>query len=785
MSLVPTRAGSAPLVAMAAGLLAGAWLAIVGLRIPSAWMGGAIVIAVGGAIAAGAVRTSVRPNRRAIPLFFLLAALIGQALAPYPPVDAACPAGVARVRAEVVRARGGPSDGCVVRVIDGAALEDGRPLRPGALLTIRGIAPPRGARVRFVARLTPAARFVNPTPHPPWPSSTTVVGHGRARGAPIVERPAPAFERALHAVRTRVRRSLQSTLSPRSAALARTLLLGESASLDDETRDTVRGAGLSHVLAVSGLHVALLAGALVALLRLGLSRIPPLARAFSARRASRAAGVVLALGYAALVGDAPSAWRAAITASIVWALEAMGRRPSPPAAFAGAVIVLALVAPEDLGRPGLVLSVAATAAILRGATLDGASALARGLGVAVRCTVATAPWTAWIFGSVPLGGLASNLVVVPFAAAALLPALVVHATVGALIPGLAGLTAPFAELACDAFVALASVFDAIEWGRDLPPLSVPQGIVLGVACTAVLLARGWRSRVAIVVAAVLAFGALELALRHAELPEGELRVTFLDVGQGDGALVDLPDGSLMVIDAGGAPGGGPDPGERVLVPLLRARRRARIDVLVVSHPHPDHYGGVSALLARFDVGEIWDTGQAADEVPDGPWAAVLTSARARGVRVRGPEELCDRTFRYGRASARVHHPCPRFDPGWGPNDNSLVVELRLGARRFLFTGDAEAHAESILTRLGVEPVDVLKVGHHGSRTSSSEELLARVRPTIAVVSAGRHNRFGHPHAEVIERLRSHAQCVLRLDRAGGQVVRTDGTNLEAAGCGMR
>jgi len=255
------------------------------------------------------------------------------------------------------------------------------------------------------------------------------------------------------------------------------------------------------------------------------------------------------------------------------------------------------------------------------------------------------------------------------------------------------------------------------------------------------------------------------------------------VGQGDAALVDLPDGTLMLVDAGGNPGGGPDPGARVLLPLLQARRRDAIDLLVLTHPHPDHYGGLEALLGQVPIREIWDSGQGAAEREQSGTARasaeLLDRARALGSRVRLPSELCGQVQTRGRATLHLLAPCPAYDSGYDPNDNSLVLRIDIGRRRLLFTGDVEAHAEGQLVQQQREALraDVLKVPHHGSRTSSSLELLAAVQPSIAVVSAGATNSFGHPHREVLARLEARVAHVFSTAQHGGTVVLTDGNTL--------
>jgi competence protein ComEC len=175
---------------------------------------------------------------------------------------------------------------------------------------------------------------------------------------------------------------------------------------------------------------------------------------------------------------------------------------------------------------------------------------------------------------------------------------------------------------------------------------------------------------------------------------------------------------------------------------------------------------------------LWDTGQAEAEGASEA-AQLLAQVRARGGTVRGPAQLCGGTRRLGRAALDVLAPCPRFDEGHGPNDNSFVLRLRHGRRSFLFTGDVERLAEAALLARHRPALrsDVLKVAHHGSRTSSTEPLLRAISPWLAVVSAGRGNRFGHPHAEVVARLGRLARHSLRTDVVGGVEVLSDGETL--------
>lgn len=659
--------------------------------------------------------------------------------------------------------------GCTVRV---DAL-DGTPVRTRARL--HGLTGGPGDRVTSTADLRPRARFRNPSPHPDWPSVEPIAWAGRVHESTILRQPASAGRRAIEALRARIRAGIERTLEPPTRGLVLALVLGDEADVDGASAASVRAAGLTHVLAVSGMHVTLVVGALLhALLRL--LRRPAIAAYVDPTRIAHGLAAPLALVYAEIAGGSPSAYRAATTAAISWWLRAAGRRPDAIGTSALAALVFVAVDPASALRPAFVLSIAATAAVVEMPAELTLETLARG---STRASVATAPLVLWCFEGVPLVALAANVLLLPIVAALVLPLATLHALLGAIDPDLASPSAFVLDGVCRGFVGACDALGTIDAGRGLPPLDVAQGLVLTAAATALLVVRGARLRLATVAIALVALAGAEASLRTRELPRGELRLTFLDVGQGDAALVDLPDGSLMVVDAGGAFQGGADPGARVLVPLLRARRRARIDRLVVTHPHPDHYGGVAALAARFPIDEVWDSGQALEEDPTGAWARAL-GGLGRRARVEDPRTLCDRPVVRGGARLELLWPCPAFDPGWDANDNSIVLRITYGTRSFLLMGDAEAHAESALLARGLRgPVDVLKLGHHGSHTSSTDAFVAALAPRLAIVSAGVGNRFGHPHEDVMDRLAARGIDVLRTDLDGGIVVHTDGHALGA------
>jgi competence protein ComEC len=312
-----------------------------------------------------------------------------------------------------------------------------------------------------------------------------------------------------------------------------------------------------------------------------------------------------------------------------------------------------------------------------------------------------------------------------------------------------------------------------NWRIPTPPLW------LGVALAGALLAAAvWRSRWGGAAAAVL----LVLLVWHPLAPEvhrGELELTAIDVGQGDSLLVVFPDGKRMLVDGGGIPAFGRiaksqmDIGEDVVAPYLWDRGFRSVDVVVLSHAHEDHSGGLGALIADFHPREVW-TGV----TPDSPeWSAVRDKAVAVGARImpiRAPS-----AFAFGGTRIEVLAPAPEYVPVGEPkNNDSLVLRVSFGQRSLMLCGDVEKGIEREMEYANeLRRIDVLKVAHHGSRTSSTEEFLSAVQPAFALISAGFENSYGHPHPTVVARLEDHHAAVLRTDEDGMITIRTDGRRI--------
>ncbi|MEK9139188.1 MAG: ComEC/Rec2 family competence protein, partial [Bacteroidota bacterium] len=261
---------------------------------------------------------------------------------------------------------------------------------------------------------------------------------------------------------------------------------------------------------------------------------------------------------------------------------------------------------------------------------------------------------------------------------------------------------------------------------------------------------------------------------------GTLRVTFLDVGQVVASVVELPDGRVLVIDAGPR-ADGYDAGERTVGSFLRRRGVSRIDVLVVSHPHDDHLGGVPYLLKHFDVGRVVESGQPINSLLFRAYSAELQEEQC-GIDTARRGAIVD-SFRdvrlYVIAPVVSFIDADTSHPHSNLNNTSVVLKMQYGGVSFLFSGDAEVDAEEeMVERYGAFlQSNVLKVGHHGSRTSSTQEFLDAVRPTCAVISVGRFNKFRHPSEEVLARLRMMQADVYRTDEDGAVIFESDGKTL--------
>lgn len=609
-----------------------------------------------------------------------------------------------------------------------------------------GIAPPPvGSRVRVRGELARSAGFANERPVPPGPWRL------RVKSAVFLaeDRPPPATARAVERLRSLTRALFdRSPLRDRGGvAVIRALLLGESEALPDRWRRALRRTGLAHLIAVSGFNVTI-----VAALAAGAGAALP-------RRARLALAAAAVATYAVLIGPAPSVLRAGAMGLLALTALALERAPRALQTLAVATVGLLVLEPTLIDDPGFRLSVAATVGLLTLAPRWAerrSGRWPRPVGVAIAAALAAQaaalPWSVATFGELsPLAPL-WNLLATPWAALALV--------VGTAWTALAA-------VAPDAAVVVAPLLDPLAWPLEglahLPPshwisISCPGGAVVGAVAALPLVALGEGGRIA---RAGLLATVLALATGHGPAPPAPLEALFVDVGQGDAALLD--DGEIAIlVDGGGAPGR--DLGGRLLRPALADRGRTRVALAIVSHADSDHCLGLLDLAAHVRIEELW--------VPAGAGGEGCLGALARRVRGGAKPAVAGLRRRVGRFTLEVLHPSGARELR-DDNAGSLVVAVEAGGRRLLFPGDLDAGAErELAARLeGGLKADLLKVSHHGSGRSSDARFLAAVAPRLAVVSAGVRNAYSHPAAEALERLGAVAPVVLRTDRDGAVRVR--------------
>ena len=588
-----------------------------------------------------------------------------------------------------------------------------------------------------------------------------------ARGTRLQEAAADA--------RARIRRAVDRWVGvrdPTSAALVTAVLIGDRAAIPDDVRERLQVSGTYHVIAISGGNIAVFVVIVSALCRLvGLGPRP-----------AALATLVVLLVYAAVVVSGPSVRRAVVVAVIYLVARALDHR-SPPWHAGGIACAGLLVAwPLDLRDVGFVLTFGAASALVAAVNVlrweSGPAPvrwLVQSIGASVAVEAVLLPVQALVFSRVSLAGVILNLVAVPAMTVAQLAGL---AVVGADLAGLgASMAGWVAHAGVKLLVGAASLVELAPWVADRAP--PPHLVVVAVYYVALgATARAGRSmRVA---SAAVCLGAAWLmtsgspAVFSASLspPAGQLRLTMFDVGQAEAILLEPPGSAPLLVDTGGSPfGSGLDIGTRVVAPASWARGVTALSALVVTHGDPDHMGGAAGVLESLAVGAVWFGIRVPRHPATNDLLATLAARRVAVGYLRA-----GRTLEAAGARVRVLHP---EEPEWERprvrNDDSVVLEVVYGEVAILLAGDISAEVErTIASQLTPARLRILKVPHHGSRTSTSQELVDAWRPQLALISAGRGNSFGHPAREVVDRLEQAGARVLRSDRDGQITIETDG-----------
>ena len=579
-----------------------------------------------------------------------------------------------------------------------------------------------------------------------------------------LERPAPLLVRW----RIRAERAVDATFE-RDAPIARALLVADMKQLSPDVRDRFAASGLAHVLSISGLHVGIIALALEIVF--GAMRLP--------RVVASTSSLAVTTVYVLILGAPPPAVRAA-TMLGARTLSRTMQRPTSPWAIVALGAATPLISPRavlDLGWQLSVLGVAALVVvpgivrrILPHDVLGWRRDLASGLIASTVATCLSAPLVAWHFGRVSAIGPLTNIVASPFVTLVqpILFAGLVLAPFGGVARFLAGAAHPLL-VGLDTTARVGASVPFAQLVVRPTPIEALLGALLVVALLAVL--SGWRALRCLVVAGTAA--ALMLWLPWLERSTGNIEVHMIDVGQGDAIALRTPRGRWVLFDAGGA-WTKSDAGKSTVVPYL-ARRGGEVVAFVLSHPHTDHVGGAASVLAATHPSLYLDAAFAAGNDAYRASLRVAAEQRVAWRRVHPGDSIV-----VDGVVLSLLAPDSVWTAGLvDPNLASTIVVARFGTRRFLFTGDAEAAEERwVLEHAGASlRADVLKVGHHGSSTSSTGPFLDAVHPRLALVSVGAGNLYGHPSAAVLRALAAHGAKVLRTDVLGTIVVSSDGLRL--------
>jgi competence protein ComEC len=582
--------------------------------------------------------------------------------------------------------------------------------------------------------------------------------------------PASFFSRIRSAIQKKLEsefRSEEGKNFSEEGTILEALLLGEDGRMPLSVVQSLQATGLYHLFAISGGHIAIITFLLYSLLRL--ARMNP--------RTSSAVLILFLVCYTLLVEASPSVLRATFMTLAFLVGKLLWKDVHILNTIAASIFVLLLVNPFSLFDIGFQLTYAATLAIimlhsrlmklvprlplkLGELTALSASAMAGVLPIIVRH-----------FNRVTFSSLILNCAAIPLTG--LIMGLgYVYLPLAFIVPHQARLLAPVLKALIILFVGISHLFDSLpflSYRIPTPGALTVTGyyVFLGL----LLLPSRFRAQRPILAGGFVSF-LFVLVIYPFPSFSKDLKVTMIDVGQGESLLVEFPGRAKMLIDGGGFPESRFDVGDKVVSPFLWRRGIKRLDYLVLTHPHPDHLKGLVSVAANFRIGEFWEAFAPEKD------AAYEALQKSLGKRV--PRRRVFSGFRHnvGRVLVEALHPNRGRPPPEIENDRSLVLRISFGDVSFLLGGDIGVAAEhEILEKFGRPAATILKAPHHGSRTSSSPSFLDGVAPKIVLISLGEGNLFGFPHREVLDRFRGLRTQVWRTDLHGAIEVATDGRRI--------
>lgn len=615
--------------------------------------------------------------------------------------------------------------------------------------------------------------------------------------------------RYIQDLRERIRKIFISSTQGPGSSILMAMVLGEEGGLTDEIREKFMAAGVTHILSISGSHLGLVAVLSFGLIRWMLFLLPErtyhrVTLYMDPKKIAAILTVVPVTFYAFLAGAQTATMRSLIMILSAISAVIFNREGKLMHSLAAAALVILIINPQALFDISFQLSYISVLAVgyvvllwseIRKSETGSIRKLIDSIilliAISVSTGLATGPIVAFYFNQVSLIGVFSNVIVVPFAGFVVVP-LGLSTGVLSLFTNFLPL-ASINQAASDIFYNIVKLFAGIPYAElRLPAPSVI--FLFGYFMLVLSLALFISARLLYIskpleytagmprryIIGIIAGGAILIMSFSLHLfAPNHTRVTFIDVGQGDSCLIELSSKKRILIDGGGTYDNRFDIGKRVLAPFLWNRGIRQIDLVILSHPHPDHMNGLTYILRSFRVSEIWISGH---DMHLPGCAEFMDAAAKSGASIRMVSTM-DGMHQIGGAMLTILHPAPDFRPaGRRPyqreNSRSLVIRADIAGKCFLFTGDIEADAETaILNSWADISCSVLKVPHHGSRSSSTPAFIAGTSPEIVVISAGARNWYGHPHPDVVAGWEGAGSRVYRTDRDGAVSIRISNGSL--------
>jgi competence protein ComEC len=644
-----------------------------------------------------------------------------------------------------------------------------------------------GQRIAALVRLKPVTSFANPGGFD-YASFLALQGihvaayAGKRAGLRVLGPGRIGFLRkGLEKLRERLSLGLESLPPGPSRGLLRALILGQRGELGGDVREAFGATGTAHLLAISGLHMGFVWGFCFLVLRLALAAWPGLALRYNIIKLAAAGALLPCLGYALLAGSSTPTLRALIMAVCLVAALMADRPYRPSGGLALAALVIGIIWPEAPLTLSFQLSFVAVASILLAAGplvrwIKGKQNISKVKGnllgwLALSAVVGIAVWplTVLYFHQLPFLSLLANALLVPLVGLVTLPLALLGAALSLFWLGggevIWWLALGPAWLALGLVRIMAAIPGAVHYLAGPGPWAVM--LMYTAAFVGLILRQHWRW---------LALGPLLASMmlwagHGPQPPDGKLNAWVLDVGQGSAAVVRLPQGQVIVVDGGGWPTGDFDFGKRVIAPFLWAQGFDHVQIVVASHAHPDHTGGLAFIVRWFEPREVWTNGSFSRVKS---YLRLLKAADDIGVPIKGPDSL-PKEMNLGGAMIKFLWPPDPPRPGEDENSNSLWLGFGLGSSWLWLPGDNDAKVErELASHLPVGGWQVLAAPHHGGVGSLSRKLMMRLKPQAVVFSSGCGNSYRVPKPGPLSRARAYASSIFRTDRQGAIHLVADG-----------